>query len=995
MIQLLDVGAHNAFGQFKIPFQAQTGNFEVPAANANMPDRKKKTVSKSLEVADNIDAKRMSYTIMEMNENNEDEIFSLRYRMALDILDCNENQAALLELVTQTLDDDSDAIAQAHLKLHAKDLCDILTRLLNMLTANNKIIMMITEAHYIDSHSWDLILELAMACPRLAIFSFARPESNIENSESKRIYRLIEQLPRTKSLFVQGLNAQETGQLVLSTWGGSQVSSIDPKICDSIYKKTDGNPFFVTSLIIALKESGQWRVDNSGRLTTPNEDFDFDKLVLGYDNQSIVLAQFDRLDRNFQLFLKIASVLGLKFSLDDVFYFLTGVEDSSQKIDKKKYMMMLAGIKSTDKYGFLQKDSMGTEGAFFVFKSAVVQKCVYNMLVLNQKQQLHLLVGQYFERKVNEQNRNRLGLQILDHYMNASAAHQKKRIQYTQTAAKYFFLCESAGETIKYNKLLLEMLEGVDKNDLGDLTSLQIANCHRELGYALMMKEEYAEAEMNLLSSLKIMGHTFPATPSKMKSALKSLESKRKKLDKTFFKDRPVPQQEDYTQSYVAKKGASGYSLSNLVPVNQNKRGEGILIINPGDDFHAGSNHALPKLGGVSPAQQVIIDTRESLLKATQHALVTLAEVYLKRGNFNGHYYAVLLGLNIATEESNEGHMSRLYSLGALALKHSLIKASALPYQYMEAATSFDLRLDIHTSLQHVSCNATLLFLGGQLEACQNKLEVVSYLSAMAGDLTSRVHGLHLKCLLQTHSSGTDNLLNTAKELYSLSVLRESQIGQIWGAIHTIHALLGTTDSEVQEEIQTKLKDLTSNWSKLVGANEPCNLSLKILVISLQNFAKLYLKGEEPDVKEILTQLLPLVTNVPFFEWQFFVGLNPLSLLILNAIYNTEIDPPIAKLIEQFCDATNKSLKATKGLALAGPMRRIFKGIKLVIKNKKNAVKAWRKGLGDQEEDIYTQAILLSAIYAAGEGGEDDEAMAEEYIKDLKARGRFQKIFSS
>jgi hypothetical protein len=91
-----------------------------------------------------------------------------------------------------------------------------------------------------------------------------------------------------------------------------------------------------------------------------------------------------------------------------------------------------------------------------------------------------------------------------------------------------------------------------------------IANCNRELGYMLLLKEELDESEFHLKVSLELMKFVFPSDGYKFKWAVKVEAAKRAKLDKSFFQDRPVPEEEDYTQSYVARKGASGYSLTNL-----------------------------------------------------------------------------------------------------------------------------------------------------------------------------------------------------------------------------------------------------------------------------------------------------------------------------------------------------------------------------------------------------------------------------------------------
>ncbi|KAI8902118.1 hypothetical protein BC833DRAFT_521408 [Globomyces pollinis-pini] len=932
---------------------------------------------------------------MDSPEADSEELFSIRFKMVLDKLECNENQAALLQLVTRQHEDESDAIAQAHLRLHARDLCAILLKMLNTLTAHNKIIMMITEAHYVDTLSWDLLLELAVACPRLAIFSYARPESTYESKENRRIYKLIEQLPRSRSLLLTGLSQEETSSLILATWTGHTITSVDPKIAESIYKRTDGNPFFIRSLVLALKESGQCRISPTGALTTPDASFDFDKLVLGYDNQSIILAQFDRLDRNFQLFLKVASVLGQKFALDDVLFFLTNTPGASEQLDKKKYAQIIVGLQTTDKYGFLQRESLGPDGQYFIFKSAVVRKCIYNLMVHNQRQQIHLLIAQFLEGKINEQNKHRYVVPILDHYMNTSAKYQNKRLLYTEMAANYFSEKESNSDSIKYFKQLLEIIEDISPEELKQITSLQVANWHRELGNALLIKDELSEAEQHLLASLKIMGVTLPEPGYKFKWAMYKQLRKRAVLNKTFFQDRPVPQEEDYTQSYVARKGASGYSLSNIVTSNsKDKKPESTSAVqlekNAGEK--ESSVNILPKPVAISPAQQIIRDTRENILAATQHALVILAEVFLKQSNFPSHDYTVLLGLNLSTEKSTEVHISRLFALGALSLKLRGGKDTILPAQYMEAAVSFDQRVDIHTSLKLVVNGASLLLLGGQLEACNNKLEVVSYLSGMAGDLQSRVFGLHLKATLQTHSCPRETALTTARVLYTLSSQRESRIGKVWGCYHIIQNLLG--DKTAVDEILLMVKEMKEAYSLCSDQGKinmlPVEIAMESTLILVPHFTKF-----PKNLNESLTKLCDLIPRIPFFQWLSFVGMSPLALALNAEIFQGPIeDAETLKLIQLVCDKANVAMKSIKGLALHGPIRRMFKGIKLMaVKKNKAAAKAWMKANDENAEDLLTQATIHSAIAISGEDTKDSAGKVEDIIRDLHVKAKFAVLF--
>lgn len=937
-----------------------------------------------------------------------DEIYTMKFRKAMEKIELGENQAMLLQLVTKMYEDESDAITQAHLRLHAKDLCDILIMILNTLTPHNKIVLQITEAHWIDTLSWDLLLELSVACPRLSIMSFARPDATFESKENRRVYRLIGQLPRSKPLTLTGLSAQETDQLILATWNGHAVTSVDPKIGDTIFKRTDGNPFFIRSLITALKDSGQCRISSNGALTSPDANFDFDKLVLGYDNQSIVLAQFDKLDRNFQLFLKVASVLGQKFALDDVMFFLTGVLNAVDQVDKKQYAMIIIGLQNTDKYGFLQKETIAPDGAFFQFKSALVRKCIYSMMVHNQRQQIHLLVGRYLEEKINEQNRHRYVVQIWEHYMNTNASYKSKQIHYTAMAANYFFEKDFPSETIKYCKLLLELIETATPEEMPEIKSLQISNCHRELGYALLVKDELDDAEYHLKTALKILGHSLPKPGFKFNWALKAQMAKRKKLDKTFFKDRPVPQEEDYTQSYVARKGASGYSLSHIAAGGTESfkkfKSEHVLLGSE-ENIKDSSGNALPKLAAVSPAQQMIRDTRESVLRASQHALVTLAEVLIKKGDFIFHHYVVMLGLNIATAESAESHMSRLFALGSLAVRYLRTPKTPnnnLPAQYMDAAVSYDLRIDIRTSLHQVTNNGTLLFLGGQLEASQNKLEVVSYLSTMASDLSTRVYGLHLKCMIQTHSCSREVALNTAKDLYNLSHQRESWIGKMWGCFHIIHNLLGDPSSE--NDIQNRLKEMIDLWEDREDKSNANLLPIALAKETIQILVPYFrTDGDTPELKESIQNLHRLILKIPFYQWQSFAGLLPVCLILIAGIERGQANDTVTlKIVDVICDTANKALKSIGGLTMSSSLRRVFKGIKLIARGKKgDALLAWQKGLDDQTEDIYVQAILHSAIasYASDtysmDGCEDSAEKAEDYIKDLKSKGKFAAIFAT
>ncbi|KAH6570936.1 hypothetical protein BASA62_004102 [Batrachochytrium salamandrivorans] len=505
-----------------------------------------------------------------MVEASEEENYIPKIAQALFKLHEASEDAGLFELIFPAkIDGELNIEVQAALQLRIHDLCALLSRVLRTLSEHNKLIFVLNEAQWMDPMSWEFLMEVLVSCPRVAVFIFTRPEGSFESRESKACLRRIEALPRTTTLTVGGLNIEETRRLIIHTWTGPTITKVASKIVESIYKRTDGNPFFIRSLTLAMKESGQWRVSNEGVLSTQNGNFDFEKLVLGYDNQSILVAQFDRLDRNFQLLLKVAAVLGQRFLLDDVLYFLTGMAGVHERIERKNYNQIIRGVQTTDKYGFLQRDATTSEGAQFQFKSAVVRKCIYSMMVHKQRQQLHKHVGTYYETRLNDANRHRYLIPIFEHFMESDGTQTRKKIHYLEMVANFYYERGLVNECIKFYKQLLD-ISGLFRKDLPegmDFKNATIANWHRELGHSLYMREEYIEAEKHLLIGLKLYGAAFPETKLGVYWSTRRQLQIRLRMDAAFFENFGTSSETpiDYLQSYRPHKSNSSHSLNNIV----------------------------------------------------------------------------------------------------------------------------------------------------------------------------------------------------------------------------------------------------------------------------------------------------------------------------------------------------------------------------------------------------------------------------------------------
>jgi hypothetical protein len=81
------------------------------------------------------------------------------------------------------------------------------------------------------------------------------------------------------------------------------------------------------------------------------------------------------------------------------------------------------------------------------------------MMVISQRQQLHLNVAVYYERMLDANNRNRLLIPLYEHYSETDDKQILKKLSYLEAIAHTYFEKDSMGEAIKHYTNLLEKSE--------------------------------------------------------------------------------------------------------------------------------------------------------------------------------------------------------------------------------------------------------------------------------------------------------------------------------------------------------------------------------------------------------------------------------------------------------------------------------------------------------------------------------------------------------
>eukprot|EP00835_Amoeboradix_gromovi_P004774 NODE_395_length_9429_cov_0.550054.p1 type:complete len:883 gc:universal NODE_395_length_9429_cov_0.550054:5253-2605(-) len=357
------------------------------------------------------------------------------------------------------------AVDDLHRQKVQRDLPLFLGVLLNTLTNVNRILLMIHECQWMDPHSWNICLHLMKSCPRLLIVLLSRPEK-MYMSERVKFWSTAKQSGFQINL--KGFDREDMRDFIVHAWSTlttDVIKEVDSELLERVRETSGGNPLFAKSILITIKTKNAYFVENKKLYLTGAVDV---KVIMpGSDMHSLIVSQFDRVEPVFQVFLKIASLLGHQFFLIDVLLFITdgkiiGQQDDSSPF-KKPQKEIIQMIAQWDKYNFLMlhsnlQDATLETNYLFAFKNSVIRESIYSTMLVSHRQQMHLSIAKYLEEKMDDKNIDRLLLMIYEHYAVTDDAHVEKKRFYLERVSDYFFDHKLMSEALTYYLLLLDLV---------------------------------------------------------------------------------------------------------------------------------------------------------------------------------------------------------------------------------------------------------------------------------------------------------------------------------------------------------------------------------------------------------------------------------------------------------------------------------------------------------------------------------------------------------
>ena len=904
-------------------------------------------------------------------------------------------QSALMNLIFPFEFAQTEVYAKLQGKFRINELTDLLRRVINYVSDKKPITIMAYEAQFIDEHSWELIWDLCNSCPKLMFNIYSRPEQHYRNMEARHSYMKFKKHANCQFISLSGLSFDDTESLLIRSWTThTPVKSVAKSVAQSVHQRTEGNPMHVKSMIGALKESGYFGVEG-GELKIVKSGFDFEKSISLTDNlKTTVTSQLDRIGSNFQLFLKVASVLGQPFLLMDTLVLLQDTPGFNEMFEIGLDENAIADkIKHMDKYEYLTRTDNVTMGVMLQFKSSLVRNCVYSSMLVAQRQQLHLNVACYYEEIINASNQQRLFLSLYEHYTEAEESYLDKRLTYLEILAHIYFEKRSIGEAVNHYLLLIDLSQ---KNPTIFFDEASKSTWHRELGESYFSQGLEALAEKHLLESLKIAGSPFPSNYLWLSWKLES----ERRIRASF----PILLAGDADLSSGVSK------MPDADPKEVGSSTDSLSKFESGTNFDAKKNVITEEMRFDPMALQleVMLQDRDLISEHNvRRALSCLAIIYLNTGKLKRHAYAVHAGTNVSEIFPRDAIYAKFMAMsGELGWITGGKKRTTL--RYIESATKHDQRFDLHTTVSIVLKSALTFFFMGKWGSAIRRLGTLPALEMMSGDFSIRIDALRMRSLVVHFCGVAPQSLKAAKSLYLISNREDNWLGKLWGCELILANFINST--KTQGEVQLYANNLKNLWLDVPEKEKTdpilclnyTALIAKAAVrmapqtFSLDEFVKSMLKISNEINRPVPAKISENLCNTRGGEsnsisgphsWLSILGiLHSLNVMLLA--YDTGLINSSSQKnsLRKICNELEKFLTRgvfMKQMTISEPVALLVRGVGLQISSRGGATKAWKKALACRRVSdlMYVRGLLHLYIACYTDNPSDSNHNAHESQK--------------
>ena len=190
-------------------------------------------------------------------------------------------------------------------------LMNSLAQFIERATQERPWLLILDDLHWADQSSLQLLHYLARHCASMALLIIGTYQDTDLESDHLLLQTLhgLQRLPGYRTIKPARLDQREVGQMLANIWD----HTIPDLLIDTIYRRTEGNPFYVEEVAKGLEDEGQvTRLDGGWSFAT------LDDIRLPQSVRDAVLRRIAQLSRDTQGLLRQAAILGRTFHFDDL-----------------------------------------------------------------------------------------------------------------------------------------------------------------------------------------------------------------------------------------------------------------------------------------------------------------------------------------------------------------------------------------------------------------------------------------------------------------------------------------------------------------------------------------------------------------------------------------------------------------------------------------------------------------------------------------------------
>jgi len=247
-------------------------------------------------------------------------------------------------------------------------------------TARAPLALVCDDVHWADSASIELLADLmalANELPMLVLVA-CRPE---HDAAGWRLVTMARELfaDVLAEIRLQPLSADESRALIGNLL---DVTSLPARVRDFILQRAEGNPFFVEEIIRMLIDRGAVAQSAAGWAATSG----MDAVDIPDNIQGLLLARIDRLADEPKRVLRVASVIGRRFSLPLL----------ERTIASERPTNIAPQVGALEASGLVRIAAV-EPAVEYLFQHVLVQEAAYGSLLKQERRRLHAAVAEALE----------------------------------------------------------------------------------------------------------------------------------------------------------------------------------------------------------------------------------------------------------------------------------------------------------------------------------------------------------------------------------------------------------------------------------------------------------------------------------------------------------------------------------------------------------------------------------------------------------------------